>query len=57
MKGYKDIKIALLKKETQQPSRRELFLTEQPCKPKEESSEKDNADLEILQRMVKKISN
>jgi hypothetical protein len=57
MKGCKDSQIYLLKKETKQPPRWGLLLTWSPGKQTEHNTEKDNADMESLQRMVKKLSN
>jgi hypothetical protein len=57
MKGCKDSQISLAKKEMQQPSRRGLLLTQPLGKQAEQNTEKDNENMESLQRMVKKLSN
>jgi hypothetical protein len=57
MKGCKDNQISLSKKETSQTPRRGLMLTRPPGKQVEQHVEKDNTDMESLQRMVKKLSN
>jgi hypothetical protein len=57
MKGCKDNQISLSKKETSQTPRQGLMLTRTPGKQVEQQIEKDNTNMDSLQRMVKKFSN
>jgi hypothetical protein len=57
MKGCKERRVSLVKKEAQPPPKRGLLLTKPPDKQTEQGSEKGSEDIEYLQRMINKLLN
>jgi len=56
MKGCKESEISLTKKETKQPPKRGLLLTRPIGKEDKKNTEKEGVDMEILQKLIKKLS-